>query len=216
MFSNIKIVELLIDNDANINVMDYYRNNILNLSCSYGNENYEIIEFLLKKGMDVDSYNDFGQTAFMNSCEHSKIEVAKILLKYNANINHQDDYYRTALMISCDDQNIDTTTLLLNTGADHDLKDLDGDTALFYACNVDNSYEKYEIIKLLLNYGADITTVDNNNRTLLEYGWLDIKTVKFLLENNTYCFLEKLRKPLKIKIEKILLDYGFVFYNFKN
>lgn len=58
MFSNIKIVELLIC-DGNINVVDYYHNNILNLSCSHGNENYEIIEFFIKKGMDVDSYNDF-------------------------------------------------------------------------------------------------------------------------------------------------------------
>ena len=51
MYSNIKIVELLIDNDAKINHLDNYLDNTLILSCSYvnGNENDEIIEFLIKK-----------------------------------------------------------------------------------------------------------------------------------------------------------------------
>lgn len=220
MYSNIKIVELLIDNGAKINHLDKYLDNALILSSSYanGNENDEIMEFLIKKGINTNTFNEFGQNAFMNICHFSNIHIANILLENNTNINEQsiqDD--TTSLMQMCEYQNIKMVEFLLKNGADPNLKDCNGDTALFYVLTSKESNDKYKIINLLLKYGAYVNTVDNKNKSLLEnlikYNpkSVSIKSIKILLEKNGGAFLNKLPKPLNIEFEKLLIDYGFSF-----
>ena len=51
------------------------------------NENESIIEFLIKKGCDIDIQNHFGNTALHIAFMINNFQVINLLINYNANQN---------------------------------------------------------------------------------------------------------------------------------
>jgi hypothetical protein len=61
------------------------------------NKQYETLEYLCKKGANVNAQNDNGATALIIAAYYNHLDTAKILLKSNANKTIKDKFGNTAL-----------------------------------------------------------------------------------------------------------------------
>ncbi|CAG9860300.1 unnamed protein product [Phyllotreta striolata] len=89
---------------------------------------------------------------------NNNVDIVKILLDSGAVINSKDDQGQTALMVACSRKNISIAKYLLSRGADANAAShIDGKTAL-HVCVQDVREAKciYQLVDLLVNYGADM------------------------------------------------------------
>ena len=96
-------------------------------------------------------------------CEKTHYSIAEKLLLEGANINVRYRNSITPLMIAVGRGDIDRVSLLVRHGADVKLKDRRGGTALHFLCE-----NAEEIIKVLVDNGANIDEEDNGNHTPLQ------------------------------------------------
>ena len=116
-------------------------------------------------------------------------EYIDLYFKFNPKkVNEQDRYGNTPLMCSFLHNNIETSKIILKHSPNLELKDRYNNTALFYACEIENIDDLNNMIKLLLDIGADYNTIDNYNKTPL-----------FRLCSNIYA---------NIDVYKMFLDKG--------
>ena len=152
---------------------------------------------------------------YVNAVEH-----ARLLLNAGADINVQNDNGETLLHQAVSSCNVELIKFLLESGADCNIKDDCGRTALYYAADA-------EIMKTLVNAGGNISVVDENECTLLEWFMrenVNWEIVKFLLESgievpeylpsssadpiDTACSEDQL------DIVKLLYEGGIDYYNY--
>lgn len=107
---------------------------------------------LLKKRANPDEVST-GMTPAMEASMKGKDEILKALLAAGADPNLQDSRGWAALHFAAQDFQTGAVRILLEGGATVDLPDGNGNTPLSTA--VFNSRERGEIIKLLLDAGAD-------------------------------------------------------------
>lgn len=150
------------------------------LSNAIRENNIEVINFLIKNDMNINSLN-YGMTPLMEAAFERKLLSLKELIKYNADINKPNKKGETALFFAVRFRNsvearrkirgesIDlqqaVTNSLLRAGADVDVKDNKGKTPLIHAAE----FGHHETVELLINSGANIQEKDNNNMTALAY-----------------------------------------------
>lgn len=140
----------------------------------------EVIKLLLDKGVDIDSFNNSGNTPLIVAANRGEIKTIEVLLKHGANINKRKDGDSTALSRGV--HHINVVKLLLDGGADPNIADEFGKTPLWYA----SAYKgNIDIVNLLLENGADVTVQANKYKeTLLHisalYGHAEL--VKLYLE----------------------------------
>jgi ankyrin repeat protein len=56
-----------------------------------------MVEYLCKKGANVNAQNNDGATALITAAYYNLIDVAKVLIKYNSTKSLKDKYGNTAL-----------------------------------------------------------------------------------------------------------------------
>lgn len=100
-----------------------------------GNEpKKEIVEYFVKRGVDVNYRDNDGNSPLLimalNSCD---VEAVKILVEAGADINTENREGNTALLISLKKKNFETAMYLLEKGADFKIKNNEKETALGYA-----------------------------------------------------------------------------------
>jgi len=180
-----EVANTLIEQGADIEVL--YRFQPL-LSFAVEVENFDLFDYLMDLGIDVNSVNHRGETALFHS---NDIFFTKRLLECGADINHSNMYGKIPLFGGGDYENC---KFLIDNGADIHHKTLYGITTLGYACMC--GY--LDIIKLFLDYGLDINHQDKDGKTplftVLTYDGKEggenepdkdgiIKIIKFLLDN---------------------------------
>jgi ankyrin repeat protein len=209
-YDDIKSVEYCLNNNANVNEVDYKGWTALHHAVAY---NYaEIVKILIKYGAKfnildneafkilqyavvnnysktvklllenrVNSASNDNLTALYYAVEKNCSEIVEVLLKHGANLDAVDNDGATALYCAVENNYPEIVKLLLKNGADANVKENNGCTALH--CAVDNSCS--EIIKLLLENDVEIDVVDSYGFTALHYAVLnnDIHNIKLLLEN---------------------------------
>jgi uncharacterized protein len=124
----------------------------------------DAIRLLLDKGADINTTNNFGDTALMTAAEDGRTDVVELLLDKGADINAKNYTGSTALMSAEFMDQTNVVELLLNKGADINAKDYDGDTALMKAADTEGNTNA---VKLLLARKADINAVDAEGETAL-------------------------------------------------
>lgn len=97
------------------------------------NEQYEMTQWLLEKGADVDARDSAGNTALMGICFKGYEDIADLLLTYKSDINAQNLSGATALIFTLTFGQMDMFKFLLKKGADKSIKDGSGKTALMHA-----------------------------------------------------------------------------------
>ena len=113
----------------------------------FGNEEKLVrtLKQLLAQGANPDALYD--DTPILVHLAWSA-DALNVLLEYNAEI--QGNAGRDALMRACADEHFDSAKILLEQGVDSNITDIDGYTTALLACISD-----YQMVKLLLEYGAD-------------------------------------------------------------
>lgn len=138
----------------------------------------EIVELLLKSGVDVNITEWSGRTPLHWAAQEGQCEIAELLIKNGANVNIQEEG-QTPLYIASGEGHFDLVKILLEHGADIELC---FDTTPFQiAC----AFENYEVASLLLENGANMDATDDDGRTALFYAKVRGRneTIEFLLAN---------------------------------
>jgi ankyrin repeat protein len=140
--------------------------------------NISELRSLLNKGADPNSYDDDSDHVLMYVVLYSSIDIMQLLLEKGSNPNAKNKTGETPLMWSVHD--ITKTKLLLDNGADINAKAASGNTALLIASV---GYGKYEMIKFLIDRGADPLAINNRKENVLMRAALfgDTATISLLL-----------------------------------
>ena len=183
--TGLELVKLLIKLEADLNVRVNNMDGNVALIASTTFCNYEIADYLLNHGANVNIRDNYGHTTLMYcSFATGRAAIAELLLQHGADVNIQNEKGATALMCSCVKGFIDVVKLVLQYDADVNIRDNNGMTALIHSCLIKNA--DINIVKLLLKRDADVDVQDNCGRTVLIFalirGHLDI--AKLLLQHN--------------------------------
>ena len=183
MLGKYKTIKLLLDNKANINQETKNGTTPLNNASERGD--VKIIKLLLKRGADINQENKNNKTPLIMAIKSRDVEVIKLLLDNKANIN----------------QETKNGTTPLNNAIDVTLTDL---TRIKYVDNVKVETEHIEVIKLLLERGADTNITNKSGRT-------QYQELEFFDENNPTKeshpdFYNKSIKPKILIIKNLIRD----------
>jgi ankyrin repeat protein len=128
--------------------------------------------------VDVNIVDDDSDNILMSAALYAQPEIMELLLKKGAKVNSRNKAGQTALMWCANEK--DKLELLLKYGANIKDTSKSGNTALLIGCVGSN---KYEIVKFLLDNGADPLAKNRSKETALmraaQFG--DTATISLLL-----------------------------------
>jgi ankyrin repeat protein len=178
----LKIVELLIENGANVNAA--MTNGWTSLISASQKGRLEVARLLITHGANVNAaMTDDGNTSLMQASLHGHLDVVKLLLENGANVNAATTTYGvTSLMRASEEGHLEVARLLIKHGANLNEAANPGWTSLMEACQKGH----LEVARLLIKHGANVNAAqtDNGMTSLMwasEKGHLNV--VKLLLEN---------------------------------
>lgn len=192
----IDIVKFLVNNGANVHATDNNGNNaLMRIFRKHNNQPlnkkifFEIVQFLIEKGVNVNDKNIVGISPLMHACSMDDLNVIEFLLNKDANINDKDKSGNTPFMRACERGNLNILEFLIKNGADINAKNEMGISALFNVCATMGIYTPIEkrlsILEFLLNNGANINIQTNHGFTPLAaaYHHDELKIAEFLIKN---------------------------------
>ena len=151
-----------------------------------GRGDFDAVEFLLRKGVDVNAKNLLEETALSNAITYREsphvIEIVELLIAFGADINSKNHESETPLQIGCDIDFHQAAEVLLELGCEVKTKNLESYSPLHYAAR--NNIGK--LAEMLLQYGADASVkTDEDEMTPLHlavvYG--SVHAAQVLLEH---------------------------------
>lgn len=156
------MVHLLVDHGADVNAGSWSTNTPLCWALLSGHA--DIVSYLIEHGADVNKTFKPSIKVIDYAAEKGYSDFVEYLVKRGAKVNVADKYGKTALHFAASTKsNIDTVRLLLEHEASVDAADSFGWTSLMSAAKNDNA----EIVRLLLDYGADANIVARDDTTAL-------------------------------------------------
>ena len=179
--NNIEEVRELLDRGANVNNINNRNQTPLIIAASnfiYNDERKEkyinLINILIKNGADINYTDSRGNSALNYAIQREIEEVVRDLLERGVNVNNINNSNQTPLIIAASKKIYNTKERLnnkniinillekgVNINIDH--RDNEHNTALNYA--VENN--KIEVVGDLLERGANVNNINNNNQTPL-------------------------------------------------
>jgi ankyrin repeat protein len=115
---SLPVVQILLEHGANISIGNRINKTPLHRAAHFGHS--QLVEELLKHGVDVDSQDIHGRSALHYACDSSwdaKEDVIRLLLAAGADINILDSRGLTPLDEACEAAVEETIALLLANGA---------------------------------------------------------------------------------------------------
>lgn len=168
---NYPIVKFLLESGADVNLAD----ESARVPLMYIQDE-EILKFLISKGAILNSRNNRGSTPLIKQCEkNSDIKIIEILVNSGAEINIQNDAGITALFCASSNS-LDVVKFLLSKGANPNLIAKHDVSCLAYAI----SHLNYEIIKILLDWDADINIKNVHGKSIIDYAQNDSRIINLL------------------------------------
>ncbi|KAK2798932.1 hypothetical protein FQN50_008663 [Emmonsiellopsis sp. PD_5] len=156
------IVNLLINHNANVNVLDVHLSTPLHLAASRGHG--RVLQLLLEDDdVDIDAKDSYGRTAFWIAANGGHVDASNVLLDNDCKINARAEEQMTALHVASKNGDLDMVSLLLRYGADIEAKDLHMMAAIHHASEGGH----VSVVELLLNYKANIEAAGAHRMTPL-------------------------------------------------
>ncbi len=171
---NYSMVKFIAENEKS----PYFsQDNSLFYAAAYGDRG--IIRCLIENGYDINMKDGYGGNALEWAAQENRISNAKMLIEGGCDVNNLNGDGMTALYTACAEGNADMARLLLDNNAEPDRTE-DATPLIIASC-----YGKIECVKLLLEHGTDVNTIDNEGRTALFYAMVYRQDeVKKLLSDN--------------------------------
>ncbi len=133
------------------------------LNCVTENK-VEELKRLINSGLDVDQCIENNVTLLMLACAANAYESVKVLIEFGADINAVDANGQTPLMYTTFKNAVKSAKILLeNKNLKLEERDITGSTALIRTAD----FGSVEVLKLLLQSGADINAVDYSGMNAL-------------------------------------------------
>ena len=188
---NYKNIEFLIDCGADINVKDSYGRTALFEAVKKGQSFNNMIDFLIENGADIENRNVDGKTIIDDLVEMTLFEkgLKKLDTEYFRNINKEGHYEEILKRLFKYKPNLD-------------IKRADGRTTIFDVI----TYNDFETIRLLFNYGVDPNTIDNEGNTPLSL--MVDEGLKIEKGREREAFIERLVFVLKFRVNVDLQDHA--------
>ncbi len=197
---NTDIVQLLLENGANVNLVDDENDTPLHCACLHGH--FTIAQSLLEHGTNVNVVGGDGDTPLHYACAKGYFYLVRLLLKHKANIHVTNDIQETPLHKASRNGRFTITKLLLKKKADINATDEDNTTPLQKAC----LHGRFKVAQLLITHGANINVRNKDDRTPLHDACFSghLKIVELLLKNgaNVHKKDNKGNTPLQIAYER--------------
>ena len=144
------MLEILVDNGANINALDPHNQAPLHRAAERGYN--RIVKMLVKKGADVNLKDGSGDHPLNVAAGYPlNSEMVQFLIKSGADINAKAANGNTPLHNSVHSGSTEVTETLLKNGADVNVKNNDGKTPLSLALQDNNRTKEVELLR---EYGA--------------------------------------------------------------
>jgi ankyrin repeat protein len=163
-FGKHEIVRLLLDHGAEVNAEDDDGEKPLHQVSSGEYSSHEdglrVARLLLERGADVNAGNKEHQTPLHSASHFGKHEIVRLLLDHGAEVNAEDDDGEKPLHqvsygeYGSQEDGLCVARLLLERGADVTTRSKEHRTLL----NVASHFGNVEIVRLLLDHGADPET----------------------------------------------------------
>ena len=162
------IMEMLLDNGADINITDKDGNTALMLATYKGDWYIKLVKMLLDHGADINVQNKDGNTVLMLATRYKAYKIAEILINSSADINIKNTSGNTALMLATRYKAYTIAEILINSRADITIQNREGNTVLMLATINNNqrvikTLHKYDPVKL----NAIINLQNNSDNTAL-------------------------------------------------
>ena len=129
----------------------------------------DVVKALIDKGAEINTRNEDGNSALLIATESNEgAEALPILLDKGADVTVTNNEGRTALMNASaitGHFGADDIELLIKKGVNVNASDGNGWTALMFAAK--GQYENADVVKKLLDHGADIALVNNEGDNAL-------------------------------------------------
>lgn len=159
----VDITDFLLKIEVDINLKNVYGWTALRLAIQ--NRNTDVVNRLLETGQcDVNLENRYGETALFFAVEIGHLGIVDRLLAYGANYYHVNKDGENLLHYIIESENINMFQKLLSLGLDVNQQNNNGRTPLISAVVLN----RQEIIKILLEHGADPMIKDIKGETALD------------------------------------------------
>jgi ankyrin repeat protein len=193
IFNNLKILELLVAKNSNINLKDGSEMTPLMLAIKYKNIN--IIKYLLKNdNLNINQTNNEGHSALHIACNYENENIVELLLenkKIDVNVQDNQNKY-TALMYSVALNNYNITNMILNnSNINLDIQDGYGNTVIHHAIKENVSMSIIELLDQKIENKKIYNTTNINGMTILH----------LLLENDIQINLKKYIENTNLNIQ---------------
>lgn len=153
---DIHLVKVLLDKGADVNVTDGKNKGALQYSLQAGRNRLDIMKLLLSNGANVNAQSTEGN-AFHTACRMgcSKDEIS-LLLEHGVDIHAKGENFGPALQAAVVWDHEWLVRELLEQGVDVDEENGQSGTALQAAYRLYNSERAQDMVKLLLDHGANV------------------------------------------------------------
>ncbi|CAB4054064.1 PSMD10 [Lepeophtheirus salmonis] len=177
--------EMSRDLNRNLSIQDESGRKILHWASSLGS--FELVEWLLQKGADVDPVDEALWTPLIIASSAGNEKIVRILLSFGALVDAKTDQGRTALFYACSRNRISIVKLLENVNADVNVQDKLGATSLHRATGVGNDNIgntplhiaceeiNFQCVEVLLKIGCDPSITNKEGKKAIELAPIDMQ-----------------------------------------
>lgn len=165
---DIEGVRQLLAQGANIHAQD--ENGITALIAAAYRNDLAIIDLLIQAGADVNIQDNTKQSAYLIATSEGYLELLQRTLQAGADVHRTDSYNGTGLIRAADRGHVEIIQELLKTDINIDHINNLGWTALLEAIILGDGGSRHtEVVRLLVEAGADVNLADGNGITPLAH-----------------------------------------------
>ena len=124
-----------------------------------------VAEYLIENGANLYGGSSSLYLPIHAAAYNDRAEIIDLLLKKGVNVDSRDSSGRTACHVAASRSRLDSIRCLLSAGCNLELVDDDGRTVIL-CCSESTSYQWIDVIKLLVDRGADATAKNKKGETL--------------------------------------------------